>query len=57
MLNSINASSAYTERFLSICGIIVTQRNQNSHEELFYDRALLCANMKLLEKLTGSTKK
>jgi hypothetical protein len=28
MLNSINASSAFTERFLSICGIIVTQRNQ-----------------------------
>jgi hypothetical protein len=28
MLYSINASSAFTERFLSICGIIVTQRNQ-----------------------------
>jgi hypothetical protein len=38
-------------RFFSICGIITTQRNQNSNEDLFIDRAMLCANLKLLEKL------
>ena len=52
ILNSINASSAFIERFFSICGIIATQRNQNSNEDLFYDRAMLCANMKLLENIT-----
>jgi hypothetical protein len=52
ILNSINASSAFIERFFSICGIIATQRNQNSNEDLFYDRAMLCASMKLLEKIT-----
>ena len=51
MLNSINASSAYIERFFSLCGIITTQRNQNSREDLFVSRAMLCANMKILEKL------
>jgi hypothetical protein len=44
ILNSFNASSAFIERFFSICGIIATQRNQNSNKDLFYDRAnyVLC---------------
>ena len=56
MLNSINASSAFIERFFSICGIIATQRNQNSNEDLLFDRAMLSANMKLLEKLVAPSK-
>jgi hypothetical protein len=39
--------------FFSICGIIATQRNQNSKEDLFDDRAMLCANLKLLVELVA----
>ncbi len=40
----------FIERFFMICGIIATQKNQNLNEGIFYDRTMLCAKMKLLEK-------
>jgi hypothetical protein len=33
IFESINASSAFIERFFSKCGMIVTKRNQNLNEE------------------------
>ena len=51
ILESINASSAFIERFFSKCGIIVTKRNQNLNEESFNDRVMLCSNMSILNKM------
>ena len=51
ILESINASSAFIERFFSKCGIIVTKRNQNLNEESFNDRVMLCSNMPILNKM------
>ena len=45
MFNAISASSAYIERFFSICGIISTQRNQNSNEDLFNARAMILCSV------------
>jgi len=57
IFNSINASSAFIERFFSICGIISTQRNQNSHEDLFIARVMLCSNINLVSNLKTKVKK
>ncbi len=51
IFESINASSAFIERFFSKCGIIVTKRNQNLNEESFNDRVMLCSNMSILNKM------
>ena len=40
-LTSINSSSAFIERFFSICGVITTDRNQNIKHELFEFYAML----------------
>ena len=57
ILNSIGASSAYIERFFSICGIICTQRNQNSKEDLFQARAMLSSNFKIVKKISINNNK
>ena len=51
IFESINASSAFIERFFSKCGIIVTKRNQNLKEESFNDRVMLCINMSIFNKM------
>ena len=57
ILNSISASSAYIERFFSICGIICTQRNQNSKEDLFLARAMLSSNFEIVKKISINNNK
>ena len=51
ILESVNEPSAFIENFFSKCGIIVTKRNQNLNEESFHDRAMLCTNMAILNKM------
>ena len=51
IMESVNASSAFIERFFRKCGIIVTKGNQNLNEESFHDRVMLCTNMAILNKM------
>jgi hypothetical protein len=48
-LTSINSSSAFIERFFSICGIINTDRNQNMKQELFEIYAMLNSNLHIIQ--------
>jgi hypothetical protein len=48
-LTSINSSSAFIERFFSICGIINTDRNQNMKHELFEIYAMLNSNLHIIQ--------
>jgi hypothetical protein len=57
ILNSMGASGAYIERFFSICGIICTQRNQNSKEDLFLARAMLSSNFEIVKKISINNNK
>ena len=47
------ASSAFIERFFSICGAICDQRSNNISSELFIMRSILKANQSLLAEMNG----
>ena len=49
---NIPASSAYVERFYSICGNICKQRSGNMSSDTIITRSMLKANMEILNKLT-----
>ncbi len=48
------ASSAYIERFFSICGVVCKNRAMNMKDELIIIRCLLKSNLKWLEELNIS---
>ena len=50
ILSGINSSSAFIERFFSICGIIGNKKNCNMSQDLFFMRAMLAGNIELLNK-------
>ena len=52
VLCSINSSSAFIERFFSICGVINDCRRGNMDKDLFFIRAFLACNIDILNKLT-----
>lgn len=52
-LSNIPASSAFIERFFSICGVICTQRNTNMAPDLLRIRSLLKANFQLLKEISS----
>lgn len=51
VLLNISSSSAFIERFFSICGGICTQRRGRSDPDLIRFRCILKANLKLLQEL------
>ena len=51
VLLNISVSSAFIERFFSICGIICKKNSGNMKDELIVTRSMLKANMKILEEL------
>jgi hypothetical protein len=48
LLLNIQASTAFVERFFSICGIICSEKNSNMKDENFVVRSILKANMQIL---------
>ena len=56
MLSTITSSSAFIERFFSICGVIFDKRNQNSKDDLFITRSMLASNIKILDELVSTQK-
>lgn len=51
VLLNINVSSAFIERFFSICGIICKKNSGNMKDDLIITRSMLKANMKILDDL------
>ena len=51
-LLNIPASSAFIERYFSICGIVCNKRNQNMRGDLTIIRSLLKANTLILEEMS-----
>lgn len=51
---NIPASSAYIERFFSICGVIADSRKANQKSDLFITRCMLKANIHLLDNEISS---
>ena len=51
VLSNINSSSAFIERFVSICGFVQDKRKMNIIQDLFITRCLLRANIKILNEL------
>lgn len=51
VLLNLSVSSAFIERFFSICGIICKKNSGNMKDELIVTRSMLKANMKILEEL------
>ena len=56
ILLNINGSSAFIERFYSICGVVCTTRNAQMTDELVIIRCLLKVNLHLIEELTNLEK-
>jgi hypothetical protein len=52
VLCPINLSSAFIERFFSICGVINDCRRGNIYKDLFFIRAFLACNIYIFNKLT-----
>ncbi len=52
-LLNIPSSSAFIERFFSICGVICNKRSLNIGDDLLITRSLLKANVKLLNDLSN----
>ena len=50
ILLNIPSSSAFIERFFSLCGIISTTLNANMKDELLIMRAMLKVNMNILSR-------
>ena len=55
VLNNIPSSSAYIERFFSICGVVNKPRASTMTDGLFRCRCLLKTNIKILDELTEKT--
>jgi hypothetical protein len=51
ILLGIPASSAFIERYYSICGVICKKRNGNMSGELLIERCMLRANMQILNNI------
>ncbi len=51
LLNNINSSSAFIERYFSICGFIQNKRAANIAVDLFIARCFLRANIKILNEI------
>lgn len=51
-LTCFSSSSAFIERFFSICGVISNNKNSNMTEELFITRSLLKANISIIKELS-----
>ena len=49
--SSIPASSAFIERFFSICGVVCKQRAGNSLDDLLITRSFLKCNIEILNEL------
>jgi hypothetical protein len=56
ILLNIPASSAFIERYFSVCGIISNNRCGNMSPDLLITRSLLQANIELLEDLSTERK-
>ena len=56
IISGISCSSAFIERFFSICGIIGNQRNYNMKQDLFFMRAMLAGNIELLKDCSDENK-
>jgi hypothetical protein len=52
ILLNIPASSAYVERFFSICGFVNDKRRGNMKPDLLIKRCLLAANIDILNELS-----
>ncbi len=57
LITLINSSSAFIERFFSVCGVINTDRNQNMKHDLFEIYAFLTSNMHILHTSVGQNSK
>jgi len=57
ILSNIPASSAYVERFFSICGIVKKQRASTMTDGLFVARCLLKTNIRILDELNITSNK
>ena len=53
-IECIPASSAYVERFFSICGVVCKDRAMNMKDELIIVKCLLKANFKWLQELNDT---
>jgi hypothetical protein len=51
LLMNINSSSAFIERYFSICGFVQDKRRKNISIDLFKNRCFLRANIKILNEL------
>lgn len=53
-LSNINASSAFIERFFSICGIICKKQRGNMNDDMIITRSILKSNIDILKELNQS---
>jgi hypothetical protein len=53
ILSNIQCSSAFIERYFSICGIICKKRSMAMNDDLIVMRSLLKSNMELLKELNS----
>lgn len=51
--SSIPASSAFIERFFSICGVVCKQRAGNSSDDLLITRSFLKCNIEILNEMNN----
>jgi hypothetical protein len=51
-LLNVQASTAFVERFFSICGIICNVKNTNMSDKMIIMRSILKTNMETLDNLT-----
>ncbi len=54
VINNIYSSSAFIERFFSLCGIISNSRTGNMTSKLFTTKSFLKANIEFLNELSGN---
>jgi hypothetical protein len=54
ILNNIPSSSAYIERFFSICGVVNKPRASTMTDGLFTCRCMLKTNIKILDELSAT---
>ena len=52
ILLNIPSSSAYVERFFSICGVVNRKRAGNMSDETLINRSFLKTNLEILSKLS-----
>ena len=52
LLSTIQSSSAFIERFFSVCGVVCKPRASNMKDDLIISRSILKANIKILDSIT-----